>query len=217
MTSTSARALCLDKTPARQRHKALTTLQRLDDPAQLALLLAHERKRSADSFFHPYITSLPLAPPCAWAMPPSQLSAALAQLKQQGMQTDGWAAGIADHRACMVQLAEASVRGFGSALGVEGADVFWALGQVMSRSYGRSPDLGLAPYIDLLNHKHGAGKPSGEDIDGEGFACLSPCSQGEPCLMEEGEELYVSYISSQCPALRAFNNFGFVPPELRSL
>lgn len=85
----------------------------------------------------------------------------------------------------------------------------------MSRAYGRSPDLGLAPYIDMINHKQGAAKPSGEEIDGEGFACLSPSMDGKVAVVQAGEELYISYISSQCLPSRAFHNFGFVPPELR--
>lgn len=126
----AARALCLEQTPAQQRRKSESILQQLEDPAQLALLLAHERKKSTHSFFHPYINALPSNPPCAWCMSDSELFSSVALLKRQGVATDDWLTEIAGHKASMMHLAEASVRGFGSALQVDVADVFWALGQV---------------------------------------------------------------------------------------
>eukprot|EP00879_Flechtneria_rotunda_P003981 GHRR01004221.1.p1 GENE.GHRR01004221.1~~GHRR01004221.1.p1 ORF type:complete len:501 (+),score=211.42 GHRR01004221.1:164-1666(+) len=43
--------------------------------------------------------------------------------------------------------------------GVTAADVAWAYGQVLSRAFGAGPDVGLAPLIDMLNHKQGAVQP----------------------------------------------------------
>lgn len=126
----AARSLCLDKTPDQHRPKSRITLKQLEDPAQLALLLAHERNKATDSFFHPYINALPDSPPCAWCMSDSEMFSSVAVLARQGVATDSWLPEIAGHKAHMMQLAEASVRGFGSALQVDVADVFWALGQV---------------------------------------------------------------------------------------
>ena len=47
---------------------------------QLAVLLAHEKAEGADSFYHPYIASLPEQAPCAWAMSDSELEEALQQI-----------------------------------------------------------------------------------------------------------------------------------------
>lgn len=43
--------------------------------------------------------------------------------------------------------------------GITVADVVWAYGQVVSRAFGGGEVVALAPFIDLLNHKEGAGKP----------------------------------------------------------
>jgi len=45
----------------------------------LALYMAMERRRGEASFWAPYIRSLPLQVPCAWAMKPNVAAAALKQ------------------------------------------------------------------------------------------------------------------------------------------
>lgn len=87
--------------------------------------------------------------------------------------------------------------------------------QVLSRSFGREPDVGLAPYIDLCNHRHGAAKPGGfvDEATGQAYACISASLYGKPTAMAVGDELFVSYSEAANP-LQAFLNLGFVPPEL---
>ncbi|GLC41194.1 hypothetical protein PLESTB_001528200 [Pleodorina starrii] len=190
----------------------------LPGAVQLAVLLAVERQRGDDSFWAPYVRSLPASPPCAWALTDAELSRALAAL---GPGTAGWERAVAAARRSVYQRAEQTVQRYGRHLPGElsADDVVWAMGQVLSRSFGREPDVALAPYIDLCNHRHGAPRPGGfvDEQDGVSYAFVESSSFGEPRALLAGDEVYVSYIAAGGDPLSTFLNLGFVPPELQPL
>mmetsp|Transcript_13655 Transcript_13655/g.29295 ORF Transcript_13655/g.29295 Transcript_13655/m.29295 type:complete len:105 (+) Transcript_13655:890-1204(+) len=97
--------------------------------------------------------------------------------------------------------------------------------------------MGLAPVIDLLNHRGGAAKPSAfladdEDCEQQGASGSAAgqqhaASSGGQVLvyvtsaqddklvpLSAGDELCTSYVAAGTPPLTAFLNFGYVPPEL---
>lgn len=103
-----------------------------DEPpavAQLAVLLALERQRGNDSFWAPYICSLPTFAPCAWALNDTELRAQLAHL---GPRAEGWERTVQAAQRRVHQIAEHAVQRYGKhlpgKLSVE--DVIWAMGQV---------------------------------------------------------------------------------------
>lgn len=105
-----------------------------DPPLLLALLLASERRKGGGSFWWPYIAALPEEPPCAWAMPPACLGAALEEL---GSLAAGWGPAVRAASAAVDRRCEAAAAAYGAALGgVTAADMRWALGHVVSRSFG---------------------------------------------------------------------------------
>lgn len=82
----------------------------------------------------PYITALPEQLPCGWALPPAELAAALAGL---GSLADGWQPQVAAAAAAVQQRCEAAAAAYGPELGgITAAEVWWALGQVVSRCFG---------------------------------------------------------------------------------
>ncbi|EFJ52359.1 hypothetical protein VOLCADRAFT_116001 [Volvox carteri f. nagariensis] len=190
----------------------------LPGAVQLALLLAVERQRGDRSFWAPYIRSLPAAVPCAWALSDQDLRLALAAV---GPGAEGWEQAVSVARRGVYQRAEHVVQRYGKHLPVELSvdDVTWALGQVFSRSFGRDPDIALAPYIDLCNHRQGAPRADGfvDELDGLSYAFVKSSSFGEPRALGAGDEVYVSYVEAGCDPLAAFLNLGFVPPEMLSL
>lgn len=82
----------------------------------------------------PYIAALPEELPCGWALPPAELSAALAGL---GSLADGWQPQVAAAAAAVQRRCETAAAAWGPELGgVTAAEVRWALGQVVSRCFG---------------------------------------------------------------------------------
>lgn len=82
----------------------------------------------------PYIAALPEELPCGWALPPTDLSAALAGL---GSLADGWQPQVEAAAVAVQQRCEAAAAAWGHELGgVTAAEVRWGLGQVVSRSFG---------------------------------------------------------------------------------
>lgn len=60
---------------------------------------------------------------------------------------------------------DAMFRALGGPLGLTGPEeIRWALGQVLSRSFGGQDSCGLAPYIDLANHDGAASRPRGSSL-----------------------------------------------------
>ncbi|KAL6756015.1 hypothetical protein V8C86DRAFT_2659226 [Haematococcus lacustris] len=167
----------------------LQALPPLSTVTKLACLLAHERAKGEAGFWWPYIAALPCHPPCAWALPPSQLHQLLAEF---GAPT-AWAAAVeAAGQAVRLQASLAAAL-YGHELGVDVDDVVWAAGQVLSRSFGNQEELALAPLIDLLNHQQGAARPQGfEDEDrGETIAYVTSSRHGHPAPLAAGEELFI--------------------------
>ena len=98
-----------------------------------------------------------------------------------------------------------------------------------SRAFGSDRVLGLAPVIDLLNHRQGAPKPrpwSPEPVgdqeakNGEPPAeedvlwFVTSMLQDQLLPLQAGQELYITYIARSCSPFTSLLNFGFVPPEL---
>lgn len=250
-------------------------LRQLQPPMLLALLLAHQRKLGPQSFWHPYISSLPDKPPCAWYDRVEQQTRQGNSDSSGGDSSpDGAAAaavvvGPSAFGAAVSAVAakcSAAAALFGPALGGLGAaEVAWAYGQVASRAFATggagegagSTGLALLPVIDMLNHAAGAGVPVCVDQEGaqdqgaagvgsNGFWCVWPellaewsagegaasishsnvagvvaggvnegGGGGDQVVLRQGEELYISYMST-CDASVAYLSFGFVPPELLS-
>jgi hypothetical protein len=132
--------------PQQQQQQLVESLQRLQPPLLLALLLAYERSKGPGSFWYPYIASLPDEPPCGWF-------AALQQQQQQQQQSTPDA--VAAAAAAVLAKCRAAAAIYGPALGgcICTTDVVWAYGQVVSRSFGDGRGMGMAPLIDMLNHK----------------------------------------------------------------
>lgn len=146
-------------------------LGQLQPPMLLALLLAHQRRLSEQSSWHPYISSLPEQPPCAWfevveqqllghsTYKPSESSQAQ---QQQEQAVD--AATLASAASAVAAKCAAAADVFGAALGgISAAEIAWAYGQVVSRAFATgppgTPGIALLPVIDMLNHSAGAAVP----------------------------------------------------------
>jgi hypothetical protein len=133
----------------RQQQQLVESLQRLQPPLLLALLLAFERSKGPDSFWYPYISNLPEEPPCGWF-------AALQQQQQQQQQPAGVTPDeVAAAAAAVASKCSAAAAMYGPALGgcITADDVVWAYGQVVSRAFGNGRDVAFAPLVDMLNHQ----------------------------------------------------------------
>eukprot|EP00798_Chlamydomonas_sp_ICE-L_P020860 gene20860-27697_t len=219
---------------------------------ELAVLLAHERKKCSAGFWHPYIESLPDVPPCAWyqSMIPAEQRLDFGAAGQLGLEDHEWEQqlkavvgnmtyqasfgaagqlGLEDYQweqqlkavvGNMMYQVEAAAGNWSKALELSEADIAWGLAQVMSRAFGSDQAVGLAPCIDLLNHKLGSVRPQphvfGSDEGAEEEECMwfVTAGQNERLIpLQAGDELYISYVKN-CTASMSMLNFGFVPPEL---
>ena len=95
---------------------------------------------------------------------------------------------------------------------------------MLSRCFGGESEVGLAPYIDMLNHRQGAQRPSAFEQDGQVYVYVNTPKDPQLGLQQglrEGEELCICYNhvaagpNSVAP-WRSLMNFGFVPDELRA-
>ena len=185
---------------------------------RLAALLATERLKGEGSKWSPYVRSLPATPPNAWFyQSSSELDARLDSL-DLGLAREKWQKSIKAAHLSMERLSLQCVKALkeGSGIDLTERELMWALGQVLSRAFGSGNALGLAPVIDLPNHKQGAIKPFPMELDGQTFVCVtsSSCSSSnDESLVElcKGEELYISYVKSRPEdKLETFLNFGFI-------
>jgi hypothetical protein len=130
-----------------QQQQLVGSLQRLQPPLLLALLLAFERSKGPESFWYPYISNLPEEPPCAWFT--------ALQQQQQQQPVDITPDEVAAAAAAVASKCTAAAAMYGPALGgcIAADDVVWAYGQVVSRAFGNGRDVAFAPLIDMLNHQ----------------------------------------------------------------
>jgi hypothetical protein len=148
-------------------------LRQLQSPMLLALLLAHQRRLGPQSFWHPYISSLPEQPPCAWFDTVEQqllhpaTDRPLDAAQQQSCTGPAAAldpSTLAAAASAVAAKCRAAADVFGAALGgVSAAEIAWAYGQVVSRAFATGPPgttgIALLPVIDMLNHAAGAAVP----------------------------------------------------------
>ncbi len=99
----------------------------------VALALAVERARGEDSFWRPYVASLPIEVQCGWALNGSQLTSVLEELEARGMDgARGWADEARQARAGVERWARRAVEQYGKLLPVkvDVDDMVWAMSQV---------------------------------------------------------------------------------------
>lgn len=201
------------------------SLAELDTATQLAVLLAHEAGEGSDSFYAPYIAALPREPPNAWAMSDAQLDSSLSALAERkhaavGTPFEEWRADAIATRAALEGHCEALHKRhkqyFRSEVTPE--TYFWAMGMVVSRAFSTHPQLGLAPFIDTMNHAAGADHPEpvrvNADEEEDIYFYVTAARDGFPAALKPGEELCIQYIDGRTAPKEAWLSYGFVPPEL---
>lgn len=151
----------------------LPEIERFSDSIQTGLLLAFERRKGelqfkrgnkktfsgSDSFWAPYIATLPSSPSCAWLLPENELRIEIALLPSHIKEAEDCFENAKRYIQDYKDEAERAIRDYGDALGIEIDDLLWALGQVHSRAYGH--DCALIPVVDLINHHPAAMPPLG--------------------------------------------------------
>jgi hypothetical protein len=201
--------------------KLLTSSVKLPAHARLASLLALEKRKGDQSKWHPYIESLPAAPPNAWFYESTTLLDerldALSSSLVPSICREEWRKSIVAANLSMERLSSQCIQTLGKGCELSEPDLMWALGHVLSRAFGSGQTLGLAPLIDLLNHKDHASKPFPMQVDGQTFACVTSSvsigSSNNKMFIElvEGEELCISYLKrGPEDQLETYLNFGFV-------
>ena len=104
--------------------------------------------------------------------------------------------------------------GWGRPLNLRRSRLRWALGHVLSRCFGDDEVVGLAPFIDLMNHACEAPAPRAMEQEDGSVNVTVPARWGDaPREVAAGEEVFISYVARTDP-LTAFLSFGFVPEEL---
>jgi len=153
----------------------LPDLDQLPNSLQLAILVAAERAKGATSRWYPYLNSLPQQPCNIWAntifadydgngddvnyeaiahLFPSSISSEevrriWSQVFQESMR-------IRNDLTSVATMIDEKI----PSLGITKENLFWAYGMVTSRAFGNEDnDLGLAPGIDMMNHRSSAGCP----------------------------------------------------------
>eukprot|EP00193_Tetraselmis_chui_P015526 CAMPEP_0177778182 /NCGR_PEP_ID=MMETSP0491_2-20121128/15810_1 /TAXON_ID=63592 /ORGANISM="Tetraselmis chuii, Strain PLY429" /LENGTH=265 /DNA_ID=CAMNT_0019297423 /DNA_START=342 /DNA_END=1140 /DNA_ORIENTATION=+ len=193
--------------------RLLKDFGRLRKDEQLAMLLAHERSKGGYSFYAPYIDMLPSKPPCAWLMDEEELDAKFQHLRESRKLDCGTFRDlVTSTRSAMAKQSDTLAVRFGRELSITSADIVWAMGQVLSRCFGNIQEgVGMAPYIDLMNHDALATKPSGYmDDDGKEFVFVPSVFNGVPRALTPGDEIFISYATLKAPS-EMLMSFGFVP------
>jgi len=214
---------------------------------QLALLLATERKKGSSSRWYPYIRALPDAPPNAWFDRDQDAAAAVTDMcitrfgftAEQAMVLSGEMEKTNSELDDFHGLVERHLSGLGLTID----DLRWAYGTVTSRAFGNDGgSIGLAPGIDMMNHRNDAGQPFpipsktpiwaalSVQLDADALptidpnrtptlldatwpcACVIAEKAGSAIDLEPGQEAMISYVAEMQPT-KAMLNFGFVPEE----
>ncbi|EFJ49221.1 hypothetical protein VOLCADRAFT_90151 [Volvox carteri f. nagariensis] len=155
---------------------------------QVACCLAIERAKGAESFWLPYVRTLPDMPPNPWLLTGTDL--AEAARRRYG--------GMAEETLEVVGSDRAQLK-----LDHEG--LMWAIGQVVSRSLGSGRASGLLPLIDMANHCSAARPPLMmlDEQDRLVFT-LTSIRNGELAPLETGQELFISYQAEDMSPLQAW-------------
>lgn len=132
----------------RQQQQHRQQISQADPTLLLALLLASERAKASASPWWPYIAALPEDIPCGWALSQKQLAAELAAL---GSMASDWAPQVRAAAAAVDRQAASAVATWGKELSVSAADVRWALGHVVSRSFGSGGQRSAVLLVVLLS------------------------------------------------------------------
>lgn len=156
---------------------------------------AHEKAIGAESFWEPYIRTLPAEIPCGWAQSPyawAETAIAIASAFPKGLSESEIIRDLATARIAIDTQCKTIWEAWGDLLDVPSAsDLRWGFGQAVSRCFGNDEECALAPYIDLCNHTVDGLRPTGSGD----FYAVVPAVNGEPRGLRAGEELYISYSS----------------------
>ncbi|GAX75519.1 hypothetical protein CEUSTIGMA_g2962.t1 [Chlamydomonas eustigma] len=182
--------------------KGAQSLSEVDEATQLAIMLAHERIDGDDSFYAPYINALTDSAPCAWALDSDGLQQALLPLQpklgEQGVEE--WREVVVKYRRAMEQHSEGAADRYNAYFNLTPDAFFWAMGQVLSRSFSSHSSLALLPLIDMCNHKAECDHPDMIAVGGDESdqcACVSSISSdGTWQELEAGQELFIRYFDS---------------------
>lgn len=194
------------------------TLDGLDDGALCVLWLASQRVRDAETFWSPYIATLPEEPPCAWW--------------RHDHDKSEWSEDVEMAAKYAERVARGLEGDYGKYLGVDRDVLLWALGMVNSRSM-TSASTTMVPLLDLVNHDATASAFTSFDsvaynanlrqtpylseryarqVDGDDWALWSFDSDNRtPRPLDKSDELCANYL---CPDYTDFDwwlNAGFVP------
>lgn len=224
----------------------LPPLGKFSESIQTSLLLAFEKRKGAkqhlrthreacvpgsDSFWAPYIETLPSTPSCAWILPENELRVEIVLLPSHIRDSEDCLERAKLHAMAYQQEIEEAIDDYGDALGLEFDDVKWALGHVHSRAYGE--ECSLIPIVDLLNHHAAAMPPLGSELcclirivklemcyhramsdDDIPMTYVGSFYYGTPRSLQPGDELFINYsFPKHLSPLAIFLDFGFLPQE----
>jgi len=230
--------------PLFQSSSRVPNIESLAPSLQLAVLLAKERKKGTASRWYPYIHALPETPPNVW-FDRARDAAAVTDMCVSGFGFTGEQASVLSGE---IERTNQELDAFHflidqhlSNLGLTIEDIRWAYGTVTSRAFGNDGGyVGLAPGIDMMNHRNDAGQPfpirsktpiwaalsvqldanalptidpkrTPSPLDGTWpCACVIAEKGGEAVDLQAGQEAMISYVAEMKPT-KAMLNFGFVP------
>jgi len=150
-------------------------LDQLPYALQLAILVAAERTKGATSRWYPYLNSLPQQPCNIWAntiLTDNDGNVddidyeAIAHLFPSSLSSEEvlriWSRVVPEAMRIRRDLTTVAsiIKDKIPSLGITKENLFWAYGMVTSRAFGNEDDeFGLAPGIDMMNHRSSSGCP----------------------------------------------------------
>lgn len=194
--------------------KCKAVVENLPSYLQLALVLSIEAEAGDKSFWEPYVSCIVHQPsPTGWSRSKEE---AETYLQSVGIIDDipDWEQRYSDAKEAIEAQVKVLREGWGRELGIERRRFRWALGHVLSRCFGDDDVVGLAPFIDLMNHSCYAPPPQGmTGEDGSVRMYVPALWDDEPREVKAGEEVLISYVARTDP-MTAYLSFGFIPEEL---